>query len=83
MDYTFCWSKTTLNNQQVAIELLSSEGAMVTVANNGLEALNAVAADKHQYHLILMDLQMPIMDGYTATQRFDKTSDVNRSLSSQ
>ena len=58
-----------LNNQQVAIELLSSEGAMVTVANNGLEALNAVAADKHQYHLILMDLQMPIMDGYTATQK--------------
>ncbi|WMW81023.1 PAS domain S-box protein [Undibacterium cyanobacteriorum] len=57
------------NNQQVATELLRGEGALVSVANNGLEALNAVAADKHHYHLVLMDLQMPVMDGYTATQK--------------
>ncbi|MBC3881786.1 PAS domain S-box protein [Undibacterium sp. LX40W] len=58
-----------LNNQQVATELLRAEGATVQLANNGLEALNAIAADVHQFHVVLMDLQMPVMDGYTATQK--------------
>lgn len=58
-----------LNNQQVATELLRAEGATVKVANNGLEALNAIAADAYQFHVVLMDLQMPVMDGYTATQK--------------
>ena len=58
-----------LNNQQVAVELLSSEGAIIKVANNGVEAINAIAADNQQFHVVLMDLQMPVMDGYTATQK--------------
>ncbi|MBY0573073.1 MAG: PAS domain-containing protein [Undibacterium sp.] len=57
-----------LNNQQVARELLESEGAKVQIANHGLEALEIIAAEDVSYDLILMDLQMPIMDGYTATQ---------------
>ena len=57
------------NNQQVAVELLSGEGATIKVANNGLEAINAMASDANQFHVVLMDLQMPIMDGYTATQK--------------
>jgi CheY-like chemotaxis protein len=57
-------------NQQLAVELMESRGVEVMVANNGQEALDqlaAVAAD--HYHVVLMDLQMPVMDGYEATRR--------------
>ncbi|MGB4499060.1 MAG: response regulator, partial [Methylococcaceae bacterium] len=57
-----------LINQRLATELMEIRGIDVTVANNGQEAilkLNAVAPDF--YHVVLMDLQMPIMDGYKAT----------------
>ncbi|MEI6413490.1 MAG: response regulator [Pseudomonadota bacterium] len=56
-------------NQLVAIELLESWGVVVTVANNGQEALEKLdASDSPGYDLILMDLQMPVMDGYEATR---------------
>ncbi len=53
-------------NQLVATEILKSEGVLVDVANNGLEAVKAV--ENKCYDAILMDLQMPQMDGYQATQ---------------
>jgi two-component system sensor histidine kinase/response regulator len=53
-------------NQQVAVELLQGVGVMVDVAANGQEALNAVQA--RGYDAVLMDLQMPVMDGLQATQ---------------
>ena len=53
-------------NQEVAMEILSSAGARVEIANNGKEALEAIAA--HAYDLVLMDLQMPVMGGYEATK---------------
>jgi len=53
-------------NQQVARELLEYEGFFVDVAANGKICLEM--ADKNQYDLILMDLQMPIMDGFEATK---------------
>jgi len=53
-------------NQEVATEILGSAGAKVEIANNGKEAIEAVAS--HTYDLVLMDLQMPIMGGYEATK---------------
>ena len=54
-------------NQQVASELLAKIGLVVDVANNGLQAIKNI--EKYPYDLVLMDIQMPEMDGYTATQQ--------------
>jgi signal transduction histidine kinase/DNA-binding response OmpR family regulator/HPt (histidine-containing phosphotransfer) domain-containing protein len=57
-------------NQQLAVELMESRGVAVTVANNGQEAIDRLAAvPADHYHVVLMDLQMPVMDGYEATRR--------------
>ncbi|WP_153109290.1 hybrid sensor histidine kinase/response regulator [Propionivibrio limicola] len=53
-------------NQQVAYEFLTKGGLVVTVANNGLEALDLVQKDN--YDLVFMDLHMPVMDGFEATR---------------
>ncbi len=57
-------------NQQVAIELLESAGAAVTVANHGGEAVRILkeTTGNPAFDVVLMDLQMPEMDGYTATK---------------
>jgi PAS domain S-box-containing protein len=57
-------------NQQVAMEILSGAGMKVTVACNGQEALNMVRA--RAFDAVLMDVQMPVMDGYTATREIRK-----------
>ena len=54
-------------NQQVAQELLNIVGIKVSLANNGEEALLAVEAT--HYDAVLMDAQMPVMDGYEATRK--------------
>ena len=56
-------------NQQIATELLESAGARVSVASNGHEALEMLRAAPHPlpYTMVLMDLQMPVMDGHQAT----------------
>jgi len=53
-------------NQELALELLVSNDLSVEVANNGQEALDMLA--ERDYDGVLMDCQMPIMDGYTATR---------------
>jgi CheY-like chemotaxis protein len=55
-------------NQQVALELLTAQGALVTVAENGLEGLNAIRAASPLFDVVLMDLQMPVMDGLSAVR---------------
>jgi CheY-like chemotaxis protein len=54
-------------NQEIASMLLEDVGLIVDVANDGVEAV-AAASDK-SYDLVLMDMQMPQMDGLEATQR--------------
>ena len=54
-------------NQQVAMEILQGAGLEVTVANNGREGVDA--AINHQFDVILMDIQMPVMDGHTAARK--------------
>jgi len=54
-------------NQQVAEEILSDVGFALDTVENGLEALQAV--QKRNYDVVLMDIQMPIMDGIEATQK--------------
>jgi len=55
-------------NQQVAEELLSNQGALVSIASNGQEGVKAIASANPAYDLVLMDIQMPVMDGYSATE---------------
>ncbi|MEO5363319.1 MAG: response regulator [Magnetococcus sp. DMHC-8] len=54
-------------NQQVAREMLEQVGLVVTVAGNGLEATQMVM--EAPFDLICMDIQMPVMDGYTAVRQ--------------
>ncbi|NCF27042.1 MAG: response regulator [Gammaproteobacteria bacterium] len=53
-------------NQQVACELLEQAGFLVEVANHGQEAISML--EPGRYDCVLMDVQMPVMDGYTATR---------------
>ncbi len=57
-------------NQQVAIELLEDVNLRVLVAGNGQEAVDLIQARTRRpaFDLVLMDLQMPVMDGYRATR---------------
>jgi PAS domain S-box-containing protein len=57
-------------NQQVAKEILESAGLNVSLAENGQEGVSAVR--ENNYDAVLMDVQMPVMDGYTATREIRK-----------
>ena len=68
---TILLTEDNLTNQQVARELLEAEGARVTIANNGQEAVERLAKEP-AFDVVLMDLQMPVLDGLTATKRIRK-----------
>ena len=54
-------------NQQVAGEVLEGEGFFVDIANNGQESFEMI--QKKEYDIVLMDLQMPVLDGYKASKK--------------
>jgi PAS domain S-box-containing protein len=56
-----------LINQQVADELLTREGAVVQLAGDGQQAVDLLRQAPNGYDLVLMDMQMPVMDGLQAT----------------
>lgn len=56
-----------LVNQKLAVGVLGKQGHEVTIANNGREAIDIW--QEHPFDLILMDVQMPVMDGLQATQK--------------
>ncbi|MDK9719514.1 MAG: response regulator, partial [Trichlorobacter sp.] len=58
-------------NQELALDLLGQAGITVVIANNGQESLAILAKDTG-FDGILMDYQMPVMDGYTATREIRK-----------
>ncbi|PRC93128.1 PAS domain S-box protein [Solimicrobium silvestre] len=62
-------AEDNLNNQQVVRELLECEGAIIQIANNGQEVIYAITEAHIPFDLVLMDLQMPVMDGFTATTK--------------
>jgi len=55
-------------NQKVLTNLLHLSGMNITIANNGQEAVDLVKSEKNTFDIVLMDINMPIMDGYTATR---------------
>ena len=61
-------AEDNLVNQQVVRGVLKKKAMKVTVVNNGLEAINVINNSKESFDLILMDLEMPEMDGLCATQ---------------
>jgi len=56
-------------NQQVARGILEAEGAIVTAADHGAQALEMLQRSPEAFDVVLMDVQMPVLDGLAATRR--------------
>ena len=63
-------------NRKIAAQVIEDEGILTECAIDGLEAVKKVReAPEHYFDLILMDVQMPHMDGYKATETIRELSD--------
>jgi PAS domain S-box-containing protein len=68
-------------NREILITLLEDSGITIDVAENGIEAVQKFKNNAESYHMIIMDIHMPIMDGYQATESireldFDKAKTI-------
>ncbi|KAJ5974406.1 hypothetical protein N7481_011616 [Penicillium waksmanii] len=85
-DLRVCIAEDNLINQKITVQFLKKLGfSQVDAFNNGLEAVEGIlkkASAEQPYHMVLMDVQMPVMDGYTATRqlRNDAVDAVRRIL---
>ena len=66
-------------NTEIATELLTEEGCIVETANDGVACIDIIEkADADYYKMILMDIQMPVMNGYDATLTIRKMKDTKK-----
>jgi PAS domain S-box-containing protein len=71
--YKVLLAEDNIINQKVALKILSYAGYLTEAVGNGLEAVEAVK--NNDYNIVLMDVQMPEMDGFTATQKIRQFED--------
>ena len=76
-DYTVLLVEDVEINQEIVKELLSKSGLTIDCADNGKKAVSAFLENPMRYDLIFMDVQMPEMDGYTATRAIRSSSAPN------
>ena len=66
-------------NTEIATELLTEEGCIVETANDGVVCIDMIEkADADYYKMILMDIQMPVMNGYDTTLTIRKMKDTKK-----
>ena len=66
-------------NREIATELLTEEGCAVETAGDGVACIDMIEkADADYYKMVLMDIQMPVMNGYDATLAIRKLKDTEK-----
>jgi len=76
--YKVLLAEDNLINQKVTIKILNTFGFNVSAVSDGMEALDAISQDN--YDIVLMDLQMPVLDGFQATEKIRSLPEPKRNI---